>query len=86
MERQVLLDGEALSLFEGMSGVAVRPDEVERWKALIRKHQYLGLRHLVGETIHHVAEVKGHAHSSVAQTDGGECGNAMCRGCSDVQS
>ncbi len=59
----MLLDGEALSLFEVMSGVTVRPvrpDEVGRWKALMRKHHYLGLRHLVGETIYHVAEVEGH--------------------------
>lgn len=59
----VVLDGQTLSLFEVMSRVRVRrvkPEEEERWKALIRAHHYLGLHHLVGETIYHVAEVDGH--------------------------
>lgn len=63
MERTVLLDGKPFSLFEVMSGVRVRrvkPEEEERWKALIRAHHYLGLHHLVGETIYHLAEVDGH--------------------------
>ena len=58
-----MLDGKGFSSFEIMSGVRVRPvkaEEVERWKALIRAHHYLGLHHLVGETMYHVAEVDGH--------------------------
>jgi len=58
-----MLDGKAFSVFEVMSGVTVRlvkRDEMDEWKALIREHHYLGLHHLVGETIFHVAEVDGH--------------------------
>ena len=58
-----MLDGKAFSVFEVMSGVTVRlvkRDEMDKWKALIREHHYLGLHHLVGETIFHVAEVDGH--------------------------
>jgi len=63
MERTVLLGGKSFSLFEVMSGVTVRrvtPEEEDRWKALVRVHHYLGLHHLVGEAIYHVAEVDGH--------------------------
>lgn len=52
-----------MSAFEVMSKVVVRPvmaEELERWKALVRAHHYLGLHHLVGETIYHVAEADGH--------------------------
>jgi hypothetical protein len=38
----------------------IRPEEGGRWKALVREHHYLGLHHLVGKTILHVAEVDGH--------------------------
>lgn len=63
MQRTAVLDGKPFTLFAVMSKVEVRlvrPDEVERWKALIRARHYLGLHHLVGETIYHVAEVEGH--------------------------
>ncbi|MGC8489644.1 MAG: ISAs1 family transposase [Clostridia bacterium] len=63
MEQRVVLEGEAVLAGEVMRRVKVRPigaGEVERWKALMRAHHYLGLRHLVGETVFHVAEVDGH--------------------------
>ncbi len=63
MERQVVVDGQQLDLYEVMAGVRVRlvmREEMEHWKALIRERHYLGLRHLVGETMYYVAEVNGH--------------------------
>ena len=63
MDRKVVLDGEALWASQVLREVVVRPvkrEEEARWKALIREHHYLGLEHLVGETIPHVAEVDGH--------------------------
>lgn len=63
MERHVLLDGKPFLLSEVIKRVCVRrvrPDELERWKALVRARHYLGLRHLVGEAIYHVAEMDGH--------------------------
>lgn len=58
----MMLGDKAFTLFEVMSKVVVRPirpEEAARWKAVIREHHYLGLRHLVGETVCHVAEVDG---------------------------
>ncbi len=63
MERTVVLDGKRYAVSDVVRQVVlrpVRPEEVGRWKALIRQHHYLGLHHLVGETILHVAEVDGH--------------------------
>lgn len=62
MERTVLLDGKPRGVSEVMRLVLVRPvkrDEEAQWKALIRQRHYLGLEHLVGETVLHVAEVDG---------------------------
>ena len=58
-----MVAGQPYAVSEIMRSVVVRPvkpEEEARWKALIREHHYLGLRHLVGETILHVAEVDGH--------------------------
>lgn len=63
MERTVVFDGQRYMASDVLRQVAVRPvtpGEVGRWKALIREHHYLGLRHLVGKTILHVAEMDGH--------------------------
>jgi len=63
MERTVVLDGKPYLVSEIMRLVALRPvkpEEEARWKALIRERHYLGLHHLVGETVLHVAEVEGH--------------------------
>lgn len=57
-----MVEGQGYSVSEVMRLVVVRPvkpEEEARWKELIRQHHYLGLRHLVGETILHVAEVEG---------------------------
>jgi hypothetical protein len=63
MDRKVMVDGQAMWVPEVLEKVRVRRvrgEEEGRWKALIRQHHYLGLNHLVGETILHVAEVEGH--------------------------
>ncbi|HCC33606.1 MAG TPA: hypothetical protein DEQ28_06900, partial [Clostridiales bacterium] len=62
MERTVVLDGERYAVSDVLRQVVVRPvrpEEAGRWKALIRERHYLGLHHLVGETILHVAEMDG---------------------------
>jgi hypothetical protein len=63
MDNKVTLDGQAYWASAVVRDVAVRPvapSEIGRWKSLIQQHHYLGLDHLVGETILHVAEVDGH--------------------------
>ena len=63
MERTIVLDGERYAVSDVLRQVVlrpVRPEEGGRWKALIRERHYLGLHHLVGETILHVAEMDGH--------------------------
>ena len=63
MEQTVMVDGAPYPVSDVMRGVRVRPvrrDEERRWKALVRERHYLGLRHLVGETMLHVAEFEGH--------------------------
>ena len=63
MERKVVLDGQPYSVGKVVREVVVRPvaaGEIGRWKALIRQHHYLGLHHLVGQTMLHVAELDGH--------------------------
>lgn len=63
MDTKVVLDGQAYWVSAVVRDVVVRPiapAEAERWKSLMRQHHYLGLDHLVGETILHVAEVEGH--------------------------
>lgn len=58
MERTVVVAGQPHPVSGITRSVVVRPvkpEEVARWKALIREHHYLGLHHLVGETILHVA-------------------------------
>ena len=63
MDSKVVLDGQAYWASRVVREVVVRPvapSEAARWKSLIQRHHYLGLDHLVGETILHVAEVDGH--------------------------
>ena len=63
MDRKVALGGKDFWAAQVLREVKVRParrEEEPHWKALIREHHYLGLDHLVGETILHVAEVDGH--------------------------
>jgi len=62
MDRIVLLDDKRYGVREILCRVVVRPvtpNEVPRWKALVRRHHYLG-DCLVGKTLLHVAEVDGH--------------------------
>lgn len=62
MDRKVLLDGKPYGVKEILRTVVVRPvtpEEIPRWKELVRRHHYLGER-LVGQTLLHVAEVEGH--------------------------
>ena len=61
-DKKILVEGEPFWASEIVRCVEVRPvrpDEEGRWKELVRKHHYLGLHHLVGETVLHVAEVDG---------------------------
>ncbi len=61
-DKKILVEGEPFWASEIVRRVevrSVRPDEEGRWKELVRKHHYLGLHHLVGETVLHVAEVDG---------------------------
>jgi len=63
MDNRVVVDGQAYWASAVVRDVVVRPvapTETGRWKSLIQQHHYLGLDHLVGETILHVAEVDGH--------------------------
>lgn len=63
MDSKVLLDGQAYWASAVVRDVVVRPvlaSERKRWTSLVQQHHYLGLDHLVGETILHVAEVEGH--------------------------
>src|SRR5579875_472622 len=62
MDRKVVVDGEPMWASTVLRQVKVRParhEEEPRCKALIRERHYLGLNHLVGETLMHVAEVDG---------------------------
>jgi len=58
-----VLDGKRYWASDVLRRVVVRPvapEEAGRCKALIRERHYLGLRHLAGEAMLHVAEVDGH--------------------------
>lgn len=63
MDTKVVVDGQAYWASAVVRDVVVRPvlaSERKRWTSLVQQHHYLGLDHLVGETILHVAEVDGH--------------------------
>lgn len=52
----------ALALLDTVRSVVVRPcrrDEIDRFRALLRDHHYLGFRGVVGESVAYIAEVRG---------------------------
>ena len=61
-DKKIRVEGEPYWASEIVRRVTVRPvraEEAGRWQELVRKHHYLGLHRLVGETVLDLAEVDG---------------------------
>src|ERR1700739_4511110 len=49
------VSGAPKSPIEGLAVRLVRQEERARWRELMRRHHYLGLQHIVGESLWYVA-------------------------------